>query len=153
MKMSETFRPPLNQTFSIMDTPGSYTILVVEDHDDSREMLRLFLELKGYNVVEACDGEEAVDVACLVKPDLILMDLNMPKLGGLEASQKIRQCETLSNVPIFANSSSGIHGIKLFLDIAKLGTGYTEYIPKPFNIDYLGELIKTALAKSKKNEQ
>jgi CheY-like chemotaxis protein len=83
-------------------------------------------------------------------PDLIIMDLNMPKLNGFDAAEQIRQCETLKEIPIFANSSSGKHGMDLFLNAGKLGAGYFEYIPKPFDLEYLAELIRTVLLKTKK---
>lgn len=113
-------------------------------------MLRTFLELQGYNVVTARNGEEAVEIACFVQPDLIVMDLNMPKLDGFGASEKIRQFEKLSDVPILTNSASGKHGIELFLNIEKLGGGYLEYLPKPFNLEYLAQIIETILLKTKK---
>jgi CheY-like chemotaxis protein len=133
-----------------MNNTSDSTILVAEDDADSRHMLRTFLELNGYQVVEAQNGEEAVKVACSTQPDLILMDLNMPKLGGFEAAEKIRQCEKLRAVPILTNSSSGKYGMELFLNIEKLDGGYLEYIPKPFNFEYLLEMIEMILLKTKK---
>jgi CheY-like chemotaxis protein len=126
------------------------TILIAEDNEESRIMLRTFLNLHGYRVIEAENGEEAVEVACTELPDLILMDLNMPKLGGFEAAKQIRQCENLEEVPILTNSSSGKHGMELFLNIEKLDGGYVEYIPKPFDFEYLLELIETVLLKTGK---
>ena len=128
----------------------SSTILIAEDNEDSRDMLKTFLELQGYRVVEARDGEEAVKVACSAHPDLIIMDLNMPNLGGIAASEKIRRCEKMGEVPILTNSSSGKFGMDFFLNVGKLGGGYVEYIPKPFNLDYLAELIETVLLKTRK---
>lgn len=126
------------------------TILIAEDNEESLVMLRTFLELQGYRVVAARNGEEAVEIACFVQPDLIIMDLNMPKLDGFGASEKIRQIKKLSNVPILTNSASGKHGIELFLNIEKLGGGYLEYLPKPFNLEYLAQLIETILQKTQK---
>ncbi len=123
------------------------TILIAEDNEDSRIMLRTFLELQGYRVVEARDGEEAVKVAYSTQPDLIIMDLNMPKLGGIVASEQIRQCSELRKVPILTNSSYGKFGMDLFLNVEKLGDGFMEYIPKPFNLEYLAELIETIFLK------
>jgi CheY-like chemotaxis protein len=133
-----------------MNISDKSTILVAEDNEDSLVMIRTFLELRGYRVVEARNGEEAVEVARSAQPDLIMIDLNMPKLGGIAASERIRQFEPLSEVPILTNSSSGKFGIELFLNVGKLGGGYLEYIPKPFNLDYLAELIETVLLKTKK---
>lgn len=129
------------------------TILVAEDDEGSRGMLRTFLQLHGYRVVEARNGEEAVELARSTEPDLILMDLNMPKLGGFAAAEQIRQCENLRAVPIITNSGSGKHGMELFFNIENLGDGYLEYIPKPFNLEYLKELIETILLKTKKAMQ
>ncbi len=126
------------------------TILIAEDNEDSRAVLRTFLELEGYRVLEACDGEEAVEVARRAQPDLIIIDLNMPKLGGFAAAEQIRQCENLREVPILTNSASGKFGMELFFNIENLGDGYLEYIPKPFNLEYLEELIETILLKTKK---
>lgn len=148
--MLDNFNRILNHSNSVMDVSGKNTILIAEDDADSRIMLRTFLELHGYRVLEAEDGEEAIEIARSTPPDLIIMDLNMPKLGGVAASEQIRQFENLSEIPILTNSSSGKHGIELFLNAKKLGSGYLEYIPKPFNFDYLAELIETVLLKTKK---
>lgn len=133
-----------------MDTDNDNTILIAEDNEESLVMLRTFLELQGYRVVTARNGEEAVEIACFAQPDLIVMDLNMPKLDGFGASEKIRQFKKLSDVPILTNSASGKHGIELFLNIEKLGGGYLEYLPKPFNLEYLAQLIETILQKTQK---
>ena len=150
MQMLNDFNQIHNQNFSIMENSKKGTILIAEDEEDSRVMLRTFLELEGYQVVEAHNGEEAVKIACSAQPDLIIMDLNMPKLGGVAATQQIRQCNKLSHVPILTNSSSGKFGMELFLNVEKLGGGYLEYIPKPFNLEYLAELIETILLKTQK---
>lgn len=133
-----------------MNNSNLKTILIAEDNEESRIMLRTFLELQGYRVVEARNGEEAVEIACFVQPDLIIMDLNMPKLDGFGASEKIRQFKKLSDVPILTNSASGKYGIELFLNIEKLGGGYLEYLPKPFDLEYLAQLIETILLKTQK---
>ncbi len=150
MDMLKFFNRVFNQNSFQMDTPVGSTILIAEDNEDSLAMLRTFLELQGYRVVEARDGKEAVEAACSMQPDLIIIDLNMPKLGGIAAAEQIRQYKELSEVPILTNSSSGKFGMELFLNIEKLGGGYLEYIPKPFNLDYLAELIETVLLKTKK---
>jgi two-component system, cell cycle response regulator DivK len=127
---------------------GNYsgnTILVAEDCDDSRQMLRTFLESRGYQVAEARNGKEAVAVARRAKPDLILMDLNMPELDGISAAKVIRDSADLSAVPILATSADGGRGIELFMNIKNFGRGYIEYVTKPLNLDALAELIENAL--------
>jgi len=79
--------------------------LLVEDFEDSRFMMRKLLEMAGYKVVEASDGEQAVAVAVQQKPALILMDLSLPKLDGLAATRQIRHHRDFSGTPIVAVSA------------------------------------------------
>lgn len=120
-------------------------ILVAEDNEDSRLILRTFLESLDYSVEEAKNGEEAVRLARQGKPDLILMDLNMPVIDGVTAAMVIRQLTHLSNVPILAVSADGGRGIDLFLNVKKMGEGFIGYITKPINLDDLAEQIRTVL--------
>ena len=126
------------------------TILVAEDNDDARLMLKIFLENLNYKIVEARHGKEAVRAALAVLPDLILMDLQMPELDGLSAVQYIREQSELREVPVIANSANGNLAIELFADLKKLGSGFIEYIPKPINLDSLAELIKSVFARQLK---
>src|SRR5258708_13186495 len=84
---------------------GIPLILVVEDYTDSRTLLSSLLRAKGYRVVEARDGKEGVSQANRFTPDLILMDLAMPELDGVEATRQLRQKQALSHIPIFAISA------------------------------------------------
>ncbi len=118
------------------------TILVAEDHHDSRELLRLFLEGEGFNVVEAENGVEAVSLARQQCPDLVLMDLHMPELDGVAAVNQIRN---LCDVPILAMSGDGKRGMELFLNIDELANGYVHYLTKPLNLNELLEQIKMLL--------
>jgi len=79
--------------------------LVVEDFEDSRFMMRRLLEMAGYDVVEASDGQQAVELAVQERPALILMDLSLPKLDGLAATRLIRQHRDVSKIPIIAVSA------------------------------------------------
>ena len=88
-------------------TPPNLTILVAEDHNDTRDLLRVFLELEGYEVIEAKNGAEAVVLAERENPDLILTDLQMPELDGVAAVKQIRCVEQLRDVPILAMSGEG----------------------------------------------
>ena len=83
------------------------TILVVEDSDDIRLLLKMALEMKGYRVVEAADGRQAIERAVKEGPQLILMDLSMPLMDGWEATRKLRQLEQFRETPIVAVSAHG----------------------------------------------
>ncbi len=115
------------------------TILVAEDHDDSREFLRVYLECKGFNIIEAKNGAEAVRLARQQCPDLVLTDLHMPELDGVAAINEIR---SLCDVPILAMSGDGQRGMELFLNIDEAEDGYVHYLTKPLNLGELMEQIK-----------
>lgn len=119
------------------------TVLVVEDFADNRFMMRKLLEMSGYQVVEAVDGKEAVEVAESARPDLILMDLSLPRLDGLDATRRIRELDGLRHVPIVAVSA---HDTNDFHADA-LAAGCNEYVTKPIDFDELDALVKKLLAK------
>src|ERR1044071_3058052 len=112
-------------------------ILVAEDQEDILQIVRTFLESEGYRVVTAANGEQAVEVALNERPDLIMMDLNMPVLDGFEAARRIRGHPALSEVPILANSAYGEHGIRYSVREEELGPGFTFYFTKPFQFEDL----------------
>ena len=119
------------------------TVLVVEDFEDNRFMMRRLLEMSGYRVVEAVNGEQAVETAQTERPDLILMDLSLPKLDGLAATRRIRQSDGLTEVPIVAVSA---HDTSDFHADA-LAAGCNEYVTKPIDFDQLEGLLKRLLEK------
>src|SRR5688572_7952297 len=87
-------------TMVLQPSQNTPTILVVDDDQDSRFMLRTFLELRGYRVTEARDGVEAIATAASAKPHLILMDLRLPRLDGLAVTRHLRVQAKLQYVPI-----------------------------------------------------
>ena len=115
--------------------------LVVEDFEDSRFMMRQLLELAGYRVVEATDGEEAIKLAVAEQPELILMDLSLPKLDGLAATRRIRQQDGLGQVPIVAVSAHDSPGSRS----EALAAGCDEYVTKPIDFDQLSTLLHRLL--------
>lgn len=118
------------------------TFLVVEDFEDSRFMMRRLLEMAGHNVIEATDGEQAVKLASQEHPDLILMDLSLPKLDGLAATRRIREERDLKDIPIVAVSAhDGTESRE-----AALQAGCNEYVTKPIDFDQLSSLIDRFLA-------
>jgi CheY-like chemotaxis protein len=119
------------------------TVLVVEDFADNRFMMRKLLEMSGYQVVEAVDGKEAVEMAESERPDLILMDLSLPRLDGLDATRRIRELDGLGRIPIVAVSA---HDTNDFHADA-LAAGCNEYVTKPIDFDELDALVKKLLGK------
>jgi CheY-like chemotaxis protein len=115
--------------------------LLVEDFEDSRFMMRRLLEMAGYRVVEATDGEQAVKLALEEKPRLILMDLSLPKLDGLSATRRIRRNKASANIPIVAVSA---HDSPQSRDEA-LAAGCNEYVTKPIDFEQLNSVVTRLL--------
>jgi two-component system cell cycle response regulator DivK len=113
------------------------TVLLVEDGDDTRYFMRLELESRGYRVIEAENGQQAVDLALTEHPDIILMDLSLPGLDGMQATKLIRQDERMQSVPIIAVTA---HLESTFRDGAK-ESGFDAYVTKPIDITALDDLI------------
>ena len=114
------------------------TVMVVEDFDDTRRMMRRFLESGGYGVLEAANGQEAVEVARREHPSLILMDLNMPVLDGFAAALRIRQQEPLRDVPIVAVTAYDSAESRA----AARAVGCDDYLAKPVEFDRLLSLVR-----------
>jgi CheY-like chemotaxis protein len=119
--------------------------LVVEDFEDSRFMMRRLLEMAGYSVLEASDGEQAVQMAVESHPVLILMDLSLPKLDGLSATRQIRQKRGLKTIPIVAVSAHDSPESRT----EALAAGCDEYITKPIDFDHLNALLQRFVPTSK----
>jgi len=119
------------------------TVMVVEDFEDNRFMMRRLLEMSGYQVIEAINGEEAVELACRERPGLILMDLSLPQLDGLAATRRIRQHPELRDIPIVAVSA---HDTADFHADA-LAAGCNDYVTKPIDFDQLEALLNRLLPK------
>jgi CheY-like chemotaxis protein len=119
------------------------TVLLVEDTEDNRFMMRRLLEMSGYRVVEATNGEEAVRIAEAESPKLILMDLSLPMIDGLAATRLIRKLPKLKKIPIIAVSA---HDSSDFLAEA-LEAGCNSYITKPIDFNELEQLIVGELGK------
>ena len=131
----------------VEEQTGVATILVVEDFEDNRFMMRRLLEMSGYQVVEAVNGQEAIEVARREQPDLILMDLSLPLLDGLAATRHIREQQPLRAVPIVAVSA---HDTADFHAEA-LAAGCDEYITKPIDFEQLESLLDSLLRRRKRN--
>jgi two-component system, cell cycle response regulator DivK len=121
------------------DSEVRRTVLVVDDFDDTRLLLRTWLERRGFRVVEADNGVDAVARAESDTPDLIIMDVQMPKLDGLAATRQIRKVKELDNVPIVAVSA---YGADQFREQA-LAAGCDEYVSTPFEPAALEGIIRS----------
>lgn len=132
-----------------MSQPGSpkATILIVDDVDDIRMGLRLLLKKNGYEVLEASDGREAEKVAKAKKPDLVLMDLFMPKHDGFASAREIHRAAELQNLPIIAISAYGDLGIEPQLREDARANGFAAYVAKPFDPSQLLKIIERLLPK------
>jgi CheY-like chemotaxis protein len=113
------------------------TIMVVEDYDDTRLLLKRGLEGLGYNVLEASNGQEAVDIVGRVRPDLILMDLDLPILDGIAATQQIRHQANLEGVPIVAVTAYPMS----YTRVKAFAKGCDEYMAKPIDMTELAQLV------------
>jgi len=119
------------------------TVLLVEDTEDNRFMMRRLLEMTGYRVIEAMNGEEAVKLANSESPSLILMDLSLPVIDGLAATRLIRKLPELKSTPIIAVSA---HDTSDFQSEA-IEAGCDTYVTKPIDFNKLEQLIAKLLEK------
>jgi len=107
----------------------SKRILVVEDQEDNRQIVRDLLVASGYELVEATTGEEGIALAERERPDLILMDIQLPGLDGYEATRRIKANSALSHIPIIAVTSYALSGD----DQKAYAAGCNGYVTKPFS--------------------
>lgn len=140
-ELNSRYERESTETMTGQDTP--VTVLLVEDTEDNRFMMRRLLEMSGYRVVEATNGEEAVRLAEAESPGLILMDLSLPIIDGLAATRLIRKLPKFKKTPIIAVSA---HDTSDFLSEA-LEAGCNSYITKPIDFSELEQLIVRELGK------
>jgi len=114
-------------------------ILIVEDNETNMYLIRFILRKSGYEVIEAGTGEEGVELAIKEKPDLVIMDIQLPGIDGLEATQRIRNSEVNEELPIVVLTSYAMVGDKE----KALKAGCTGYIEKPINPEtFMAEIEK-----------
>lgn len=115
------------------------TVLIAEDSHDTRVMLKRAFELKGYSVIEAEDGNEALELARKYRPSLLVIDLNMPVVDGLETIKEVRNREAPGEqIPIVAITAFDVYGMKE----AALELGCNTYLSKPLDMDELDRELK-----------
>lgn len=120
-------------------------ILIVEDNEINMKLIKTILKSKGYLLTEARDGEEALQAVVSEAPDLILMDIQIPKIDGLEATRRIRKMEGLGNTLIVALTAHAMEGDREKI----LEAGCNGYIAKPINTRTFIEEIEVMLAKKR----
>ena len=121
------------------------TILLVEDNDFNRDMLSRRLKRRGYDIIDASDGEQAVQLAASRLPDLILMDISLPGLDGWEATRRIRADISAGSIPIIALTAHAMSGDRE----RTLNAGCNEYETKPVNFDTLLSKMEVLLKDGK----
>ncbi len=117
--------------------PADLTILVVEDYEDTSLAMRLALEDRGYRILEAADGAQAVEVAARERPDIILMDLQLPVLDGLAATERIRANPELGGVIIVAVTAHQESDYRA----RALAAGCNAFVSKPIDFEWLNDLL------------
>lgn len=119
-------------------------VLVVEDNDDTRFLLRTMLEARGYRVTEASDGEEGVALAGRERPELVLMDATLPRMDGLAATRRIRSDSALEGVPVVFLSGHAQPEFRA----AALDAGGTDFLVKPVALDELASVLERHLRRA-----
>lgn len=121
-------------------------ILIAEDERDIRDLVSFTLRFAGHEVVAVGNGEEAIEAARLEKPDLVLMDVRMPRMTGFEACEKMKADPQLADIPVVFLSAKGQES-----EIRTgLAAGATEYLLKPFAPAELSERVEELLKKHRK---
>jgi CheY-like chemotaxis protein len=120
----------------------SYTILIVEDVNDTRDALQLYFNQLGFTVLTAVDGKEGLEIANSQKPDLILTDIAMPEMDGEMMIRKIRSVPGNSKLPIFVFTARGSGTVR-----GAMKAGATQAFYKPFDFDDLAKIVRKVLEK------
>lgn len=117
------------------------TILLVEDNELNRDMLARRLERRGYRVVIAVDGQQGIDIACSLQPDLILMDMSLPRIDGWEATRLLKAHPPLQHTPVLALTAHAMEGDRQ----KSLAAGCDDYDTKPIDFQRLLGKIQALL--------
>ena len=119
-------------------------ILYIEDNAENRLLVRRILEAEGYAVLEATDGPSGLETAASAKPELILLDINLPEIDGYDLARRFRNTPGLQQVPILAVTANVMQGDRE----RTLEAGCDGYIQKPIDVDRLPDQIRAALKKT-----
>ena len=122
-------------------------ILIVEDSPLNMKLLEMVLRAKSYTLLKATDGKEALDIAVREQPDLIIMDIQLPKMSGLEVVRRLRETPAFSHTPIIAITAYAMKGCKKRI----IESGCDAYLSKPINTRELPEVIAEMLLQRQKD--
>src|SRR3989304_65820 len=118
-------------------------VMVVEDNEKNRKLMRVVLKAKGYNIIEASTGEEALNLLKNQKPDIILMDIQLPGIDGITLIKQVKGDITTKDIPII-----GVYGYAMKGDAQKiLETGCDAYVSKPINTQELPLIVEKYIKK------
>lgn len=120
----------------------SYRVLVVEDHESNMELATDVLELAGYQVLQAFDAEEGIELAKREKPDLIVMDVGLPGMDGLEATRLLKADPATQHIPVLASTSHAMKGDRERI----LAAGCDAYISKPIDTRGFARIVADLIA-------
>ncbi len=123
-------------------------ILIVEDNPQNMKLLGMVLRAKNYTLLKATDGEEALNIAMRERPDLIIMDIQLPKMNGLEVTRKLRETPAFSHTPIIAITAYAMKGDRERV----IESGCDAYLSKPINTRELPEIIAGMLLQRQKDK-
>ena len=123
-------------------------ILIVEDNPLNMKLLEMVLRAKNYTLLKATNGEEALDMALRAQPDLIIMDIQLPKINGLEVTRKLRETPAFNRTPIIGVTAYAMKGDKEKV----IESGCDAYLSKPINTRELPEVIAEMLLQRRKDE-
>ena len=118
-------------------------VLVVEDNERNRKLVRTILEFRGYDVVECDDGEPSLELARQHKPVLVLMDIQLPKVNGVEALKRLRADPETRAIPVIAVTASVTPSERERV----VSAGFNGYISKPIDVMTFGAMIDKAMGK------
>ncbi len=122
-------------------------ILIVEDNPPNMRLMEMTLRAKGYTLLRATDGEEALDMAIKNKPALIIMDIQLPKVNGLEVTKRLRQMPDFNHIPIIAVTAYAMRGDEERI----IKAGCDAYLSKPINTHQLAEIVAKMLLQGQKD--
>ena len=120
----------------------AHRILYVEDNFQNKRLVRKILSARGFEVIEADDGLTGVEIASKELPDLILMDISLPGIDGVEATQRIKAFDSTTKIPVIALTANAMRGDRERF----IAAGCDDYLPKPISTGELIEMIRKFLS-------